>query len=231
MSDEVFIRLIDEIGNPFLLTIILISSVLFVVFKSKIANNLHMFFSLLLLKNNTRKIKSLRHHDIFNTLDRAVYEVKIQRYYTHKEFDAVKTRMCYDFTKNKSIVCGEFMKDFVDRRDVDKMRVDSLKNVIIDLQNDMHAEYIDRTSRLWLGKGIKEDDVKHVVHLFEKFRYDVVSSFSHRIEAVFGSSFQVNNYERVLAIFDMWAMGIDLLPKDMQTTFENLNGKFKDIKY
>ena len=231
MSDEVFIRLIDEIGNPFLLTIILISSVLFVVFKSKIANSLRMFFSLLLLKNNTRKIKSLRHHDIFNTLDRAVYEVKIQRYYTHKEFDAVKTRMCYDFTKNKSIVCGEFMKDFVDRRDVDKMKVDSLKNVIIDLQNDMHAEYIDRTSRLWLGKGIKEDDVKHVVHLFEKFRYDVVSSFSHRIEAVFGSSFQVNNYERVLAIFDMWAMGIDLLPKDMQTTFENLNGKFKDIKY
>jgi len=35
----------------------------------------------------------------------------------------------------------------------------------------------------------------------------------------------------VLAIFDMWAMGIDLLPKDMQTTFENLNGTFKDIKY
>ena len=29
----------------------------------------------------------------------------------------------------------------------------------------------------------------------------------------------------------MWAMGVDLLPKDMQTTFENLNGKFKDIKY
>ena len=231
MSDEVFIRLIDEIGNPFLLTIILISSVLCVVFKSKIADNLHRFFSLLLLKNNTRKIKSLRHHDVFNALDRVVYEVKIQRYYTHKEYDSVKTRMCYDFAKNKSIVCGNFMKDFVGRKDVDEMRVDNLKNMIIDLQNDMHAEYIDRTSKLWLGKGIKDEDVRHVVHLFEKFRYDVVSSFSHRIEAIFGSSFQVNNYERVLAIFDMWAMGIDLLPKDMQTTFENLNGKFKDIKY
>jgi hypothetical protein len=29
----------------------------------------------------------------------------------------------------------------------------------------------------------------------------------------------------------MFAMGIDLLPKDMQTTFEALNGKFKKINY
>jgi len=26
-------------------------------------------------------------------------------------------------------------------------------------------------------------------------------------------------------------MGIDLLPRDMQITFEGLNGKFKNIKY
>ena len=231
MSEEVFIRLIDEIGNPFLLTLTLVVSILFMVFKSNISTYLNKSFSIFFNRNRIRKINTLKHHDVFNALDRAVYEVKIQRYYTHKEYDAVKTRMCYDFAKNKSTVCGEFMKDFVERKDVDKMRVDSLKNTIIDLQNEMHSEYISRTSRLWLGKGIKEDDVRHVVHLFEKFRYDVVSSFSHRIEAIFGSSFQINNYERVLAIFDMWAMGIDLLPKDMQTTFENLNGKFKDIKY
>ena len=35
----------------------------------------------------------------------------------------------------------------------------------------------------------------------------------------------------MLAVFEMWAMGIDLLPRDMLTTFESLNGKFKDIKY
>ena len=35
----------------------------------------------------------------------------------------------------------------------------------------------------------------------------------------------------MLAVLEMWAMGIDLLPRDMSTTFESLNGKFKDIKY
>jgi hypothetical protein len=29
----------------------------------------------------------------------------------------------------------------------------------------------------------------------------------------------------------MWAFGIDMLPRDMQTTFETLNGRFKKIKY
>ena len=35
----------------------------------------------------------------------------------------------------------------------------------------------------------------------------------------------------MLSIFDMWAMGVDLLPKDMNTTFESLNGRFKSINY
>lgn len=231
MNENVIIKLIEGIGNPYLLFITLIMSILCVIFKNNIAIYVNKNFLTFFYRRDIRSIKDLKHHDVFNTLGRAVYEVKIQKYYTHKEYDAVKTRMCYDFTKNKSTSCGKLMKQFVERKDVDYMRVDSLKNLIINLQNDMHKDYIKTTTDLWLSKGIDEKDVRHVVHLFEKFRYDVVSSFSHRIEAIFGSSFHINNYERVLAVFDMWAMGIDLLPKDMQTTFENLNGKFKDIKY
>ena len=106
-----------------------------------------------------------------------------------------------------------------------------LKNFIIKAQTDMHKDYVENTKNLWLAKGIKAKDVDHVIHLFETFRYDVVSSFEHRIESIFGSSFHRTNFDKVLAVFNMWAMGIDLLPRDMQVTFEGLNGKFKNIKY
>ena len=231
MSDEVFIRLIEGIGNPILLTFILSLSLIIVAFKSKFSDYLSSQFKLCFDKPKKRKIKSLIHHDVFNALDRVIYEVKVQRFYSGKEYDYVKTRMCYDFAENKTIVCGEFMERFLTRSDIDAMGSDSLKNLIIDLQSDMHKEYIRRTTELWRKKGIKGVDVAHVIHLFEKFRYNVVSSFSHRIEAIFASTFHATNYEKTLAVFDMWAMGIDLLPKDMQTTFESLNGKFKDIKY
>jgi len=67
--------------------------------------------------------------------------------------------------------------------------------------------------------------------LFDKFRYDVVVSFQNRIDGIFASSYHKNNFEKILACYEMYAMGIDLLPKDMQTTFEALNGRFADINY
>ena len=232
MNDAEVVHIVQNATGPAVISITVILSIIGAIFKNKILSYLGNVVSVILnRKTDRRKIVELVHHDVFNTLDRAVYEVKVQRYFTGKEYDAVKTRMCYDFTKVKSKVCRLFMRDFVKQKGIDGACPDNLKSMIIDLQNDMHAEYIRQVSQKWREKGIPEDDVKHVVHLFEKFRYDVVSSFSHRIESIFGSCFHRNNYERIVAIFDMWAMGIDLLPRDMHTTFENLNGKFKDIKY
>tara|TARA_R110000744_G_scaffold151974_2_gene265798 strand:+ start:511 stop:816 length:306 start_codon:yes stop_codon:yes gene_type:complete len=39
-----------------------------------------------------------------------------------------------------------------------------------------------------------------------------------------------DNFSLMLAVLEMWAMGIDLLPRDMHTTFESLNGKFKELE-
>ena len=234
MSQEVIFKLIESIGNPYLLSLVLSICVISVLFKAKIIKYVRSSFNSLAVLNgyvDHRKIEALKHHDVFNSLRRVVNNVKLQKYYTGKEYDAVKTRMCYDFTKQKSVVCGRFMKEFIKRNNIDSMPKDKLKNLIIDLQSDMHKEYINNITELWLAKGIEKEDVNHVVYLFEKFRYEVVASFAHRIESIFGSTFYANNYERIVAIFEMWAMGIDLLPDNMKTTFENLNGKFKDIKY
>ena len=231
MSDKVIITLIEYIDNPFLLTFIFVFLITALILKGRINILFNRFLNSVANKSNDRKINEFIHHDIFNTLNTIVYEVKLQQYFTHGEYDAVKTKMCYDFAIKKSSVCREFMIELIKRKDIDTMRVDRLKNVILTAQDRMHKEYIARITDLWLQKKIDKEDVDYIVFQFEKFRYDVVNSFAHRIDAIFSSSFHKTNYDRVLAIFDMWAMGIDLLPKDMKVTFENLNGKFKDINY
>ena len=50
-----------------------------------------------------RKVAELKSHDIFNTMTRVRNEVANMKFFTHGEYDKVKTRMCYDFTKNKTI--------------------------------------------------------------------------------------------------------------------------------
>lgn len=176
-------------------------------------------------------IADLKSHDIFNTLTRVRNEVATLKFYTHGEFDKVKTRMCYDFAKHKSLKCNVRISDLVNTRDIDNMGRDELKKLILDEQNNMHRDYIRAIKIEWDLKGVDPKDVEYVIHLFEKFRYDVIASFENRINSIFGSTYNKDNFALMLAVLEMWAMGIDLLPRDMQTTFESLNGKFKDIKY
>ena len=182
-------------------------------------------------KDKKRLIIGLENHDVFSTLDRVRNEVANLKFYTHGEYDKVKTRMCYDFTKHKSIKCSARMLEIVRTKDIDTMDRDKLKKLILLEQGDMHREYIKAIRIEWDLKGVSPQDVDYVIHLFEKFRYDVIVSFEHRINSIFGSSYNKDNFALMLAVLEMWAMGIDLLPRDMSTTFESLNGKFKDIKY
>lgn len=182
-------------------------------------------------KKESRKIIELLNHDLFHTLERTRQKIHTMKFYTHGEYDRVKTRMCYDFAKHKTLKCGIRMEDILRIRSIDYMDRDSLKRLILSEQAKMHEDYIKAVRIEWDIKGIDREDIDYVVHLFEKFRYDVVSSFEARINSIFGSSYNDTNFEIMLAVFEMWAMGIDLLPRDMLTTFESLNGKFKDIKY
>jgi hypothetical protein len=123
------------------------------------------------------------------------------------------------------------MKNLLNTRNIDNMNKDKLKLFVLDEQRLMHEEYINCIIKEWKLKGIQSEDIDYIVRLFEKFRYDVVVSFEHRINSIFGNSYNDTNFSLILAVFEMWAMGIDLLPRDMQTTFESLNGKFKNLKY
>ena len=227
---EVLSTLFYKLENQYLISIIIIITIISVIFKKNIQSKLKIFISKM-RENPIKDITTLEDHDIFSTFSRVTGEVSNMRFYTRNEYDSTKSRMCYDFTVQKSISCQRLMKELIFTEGISEMNTDKLKKLILSKQTQMHVDYVKEIRSLWLSKGIAPSSVDHVISLFEGFRFDVVQSFEHRISAIFGSSFHPNNFERILAVFDMWAMGIDLLPKDMNTTFETLNGKFKDIDY
>jgi len=181
-------------------------------------------------KEKEQDIKSLKSHDLFNTLQRVKQDVSHMRFFSHGAFDANKSKMCSDFTNFKCNVCSERFLLFLDN-DFSKVSSDELKQIMMSEMYSMHNEYIQQIRNFWLGKGIKNEDVDYIIELFETFRYDVVVSFQNRINGIFASSYHQNNFEKILACYEMYSMGVDLLPKDMQTTFEALNGKFAKVDY
>ena len=138
--------------------------------------------------------------------------------------------MCKDFVKYKIKICTKGFEDIL-KVNIEGITPDAFKKYIIDAQNKMHVNYINAIREDWRGRNISEDNIKYVVELFETFRYDVVKAFEYRINSIFSSTSHTNNTRRLLAIFEMWAFGIDILPRDMHTTFETLNGIFKEIDY
>lgn len=183
-----------------------------------------------LIKEIPQDIKSLKSHDLFNTLQRVKQDVSHMKFYSYGIFDVNKSKMCSDFANFKCNVCSSKFSSFLDN-DFSNVSSDELKQLMLSEMWGMHNEYIKQIRVFWLGKGIKTEDVDYIIELFESFRYDVVVSFQNRIDGIFASSYHKNNFEKILACYEMYAMGIDLLPKDMQTTFEALNGKFTKINY
>ena len=84
------------------------------------------------------------------------------RFYSHGNYDSVKTKMCYDFTVFKTEVCHARFEKLL-QRDLNKINVDRLKNEILEEMNEMHIEYINKTTTHWLSKGLDVDDVDYIV--------------------------------------------------------------------
>jgi len=188
------------------------------------------FTSLIKRKEKTQDIKSLKSHDIFSTLQRVKQEAMFLKFYSHSKYDETKSRMCSDFVKFKCSVCSDKFEVFLDH-DFSKLSSDELKQLILSSLWNIHANYVNEIKNHWLEKGIKHEDVNYVIELFESFRHGVVMGFQHRVEAIFSCEHYDSHFKKILACYNIFAFGIDLLPKDLQDTFESINGKFTNIKY
>jgi hypothetical protein len=210
----------------------LISSLVILVlaFMFLFKKDIPVWINRVLSLKNKLTISSLQHHDLFNTCVRVEKEVSLMKFYTHGQYDIIKSKMCKDFVKYKIKICSKGFEDIL-KVNIEGITPDAFKKYIIDAQNKMHVDYINAIREDWRGRNISEDNIKYVVELFETFRYDVVKAFEYRINSIFSSTSHTNNTRRLLAIFEMWAFGIDILPRDMHTTFETLNGIFKEIDY
>lgn len=181
-------------------------------------------------KTIEKDIIDLKSHDIFNTLERVKIEASFIKFYSHGKYDATKSRMSCDFVSFKCDVCYQKFNEFL-FHDFTNVSSDELKKMILAAMWGMHAEYVKQIKAHWSERGIDKADIDYVIQLFEKFRHDVIISFQHRIDAIFSCEHYLTNFDKILASYNIFSFGIDLLPKDLQDTFENVNGKFYDIKY
>ncbi len=185
-------------------------------------------------RNNEKtefELDDLKNHDIFNVIE----DVRLTVKHHHFDGDAIKTKVFHDFI---SIMLNEIrngMKQIiVTTIDLDKnteVARDELKLHVMKSLNMIVDHYCNEGKNHLLNKGIPYDDTEYIVALFEEWRAETRLGINNRISSVFASSFYSNNFTRLLAVFEIISVSISLIPKDGIRSFEDMNGKFKTIRY
>ncbi len=128
MYDKIAYGLLESIESPILISILLLLIVFITVYKTPLVNLFKYYVLKIREGNSNKKVIELKSHDVFNTLKRSANEVKLMKFYTHGKYDKVKTKMCYDFTKNKSKHCSAHMKKIINNPNIDSNDLDTIKN-------------------------------------------------------------------------------------------------------
>ena len=133
MNENTILTALELIENPYLISFVLLVVIVAMIYQKSI---MKLILDLLSKKKNKKqRIEDLLLHNVFVTLDRATHEVKVMKFYTNKQYDKVKSRMCYDFTKSKSRTCAMHMKNLARFPKLETMSNIELKNFIIEAQN------------------------------------------------------------------------------------------------
>ena len=210
-------------------TIMIFILVIIYIFKTPISYRIKTF-KLVKKQKNNETLSKLVNHDIFNVIEQVRYDIKRVIFLTHGTIDNNKTRIFCDFMNFKLDSVRNNFIDFLSK--VDKQTdKDELKKELLDMLSDTVEEYTDHTRIHFLNKGLSVEDCDYIILLFEKWRYDTIKSLVSRINNIFASDFHSNNFERLLASFEVASMAIELIPKDGVNSFEEINGRFKEIIY
>ncbi len=220
-------------GMPPILTFFIILFLIFtVLFRNTISGMLKKmsFKDISFFKKREEPIKVLKDHDIFNVIERVRNEVKHARFYTDAKYDSAKTKMFHDFMTFKLDVIRVNFKEFLKNLpETDNM--DGFKAEILKLMNKTVAEYIKATEDHFISKGIDKEATDYVIELFEEWRKPTIIALVHRVDCIFASSFHVGKFEKLLGTLEVFSMAIDLITRDGVSAFEEMNGRFKDLKY
>jgi len=192
-----------------------------------VINNFSVSFE---YKNEADRIKGLKYHDIFRTIERVRIITNKQKFFHRDGIDTTKSEMFKDFMAFKLDAIKYHFNILIEKTAETKDN-DHLKALCFDAVTETSTEYLNKTKIHFLESGISGKDADYVIDLFERWRLETITSVQHRINSVFSSKFHTTRYENLLAVLELVSMAIDLIPKDGIGAFDSFNGKFKNIEY
>ena len=227
--ESLFEAIVNKISNPIVLVLIL----LFVSVLYFLKNGLNDFLSQLkprdfFKKKTLYKIKDLRNHDLFNELEIAkLYSFEFE---TDGEVDVTKGLVFKDFIDVKLTSTQNNMLN-ISQEATNEMTKQELKAHVNNCFNDCNNCLGNTLKKVFIEKGLDQKSAELVLMKFFLIRSRALKRYNKRLESIFACDYYENNFQLILAIYEVIAYEIDDIISDSYETFIEINGMFYGLEY
>lgn len=221
---------LELIKNPYLITIVLVTALFITATQKGWNKSISNIDWIKLLKGNKfkYKISDLEKHDLF--IDIEEHKSFSPQFKTHGKKDSVKSRVFKDFLDVKLTSTSVNMKRICQGADNEMSRIE-LKYHIKQCFNSCNIELEMNLERRFIEKGLTKKEADLVIGKFFSVRNLAIDRYNKRIESIFSCDFYENNFQLILALYEVIAYELDDIIKDSISTFEDINGLFLNMSY
>jgi len=228
--EQIVSEIIDKISNPLILVFILIFfSLLFFLRKG-----LNTFLSkvdpsqIFKGKENKYNLKDLSKHDLFNELE--IHKRQRFEFETHGKDDITKALIFKDFLEAKLNSTSKNMLR-ISSESTDEMTKQDLKAHVNQCFNDCNQCLEEELKKVFIEKGFDLNNSEVIIEKFYAVRESALEKYSRRIDSIFACDFYENNFQLILALYEVIAFEIDDIVQHSHETFIEVNGMFYELEY
>ena len=228
--EGLFEAIINKISSPAMLSVILIFSITLYFLRKGI----NEFISNINVKDLFRRrkykynIKDLCNHDLFNELEIAkLYSYEFE---TNGETDITKALVFKDFIDVKLTSTKKNMLK-ISQEANNEMTKQELKAHVNNCFNDCNDCLGKNLKRTFIDKGLSEKSAELVLMKFFLIRSRALKRYNKRLESIFACDFYENNFQLILALYEVIAYEIDDIISNSYETFVEINGMFYGLDY
>jgi hypothetical protein len=192
------------------------------VIKTISLKNLSFFKKEKKLKN----MEDLLVHDFFLSLDNVHTRVK-QVDFSHKnELNFFKRKMMLKLIELKATSIKKFFIEILKDPNTITLNNQEFKFKVIQCITQLIKEYNEQAVQYYLKMGVSSKDAHYFVNSYESYRETIITSFVDRLESITISKQYDDNYERMLAMFEVLTVAIEVIPRDVKSLYFIINGKY-----
>jgi len=174
------------------------------------------------------KIKDLELHDLFFELEKHKGFTKVFRSY--HVVDETKTKVFKDFIDIKLDNTLLSLREIVKEANSSMTRQE-LKQLVLSKFNQCNCRLEERLMKRFVEGGLTKDVADNIISKFFEIRQDTLNRYDNRIEAVFACDFYENNFQLILAVYELVTFEIEGIIYESVKTFESVNGLFFELEY